>query len=96
MDAKVILKNLSATKVNEHNPSSFRSIENKHDVYRGKDCMKAFCEFLREDTMKIINFKKKKIRLLTKEQQESYENAKICYVCKEEFENKYLSLYRRI
>ena len=26
----------------------FRSIENKHDVYRGKDCMKKFCEFIRE------------------------------------------------
>ena len=34
----------------------FRSIENKH----GKDCMKKFCEFLREHAMKIINFKKKK------------------------------------
>ena len=31
--------------------------------------------------MKIINFKKKK-KLLTKEQQESYENAKNCYICK--------------
>ena len=31
----------------------------------------------------IINFKKKKMKLLTKEQQESYENAKICYICKE-------------
>ena len=70
--------------------SSFRSIENKHDVYRGKDCMKKFCESLREDAMKIINFKKKKMKLLTKEQQESYENAKICYICKEKFENKYL------
>ena len=36
--------------------SSFRRIENKHDVYRGKDCMKKFCEFLREHPMKIINF----------------------------------------
>ena len=26
--------------------------------------------------------------LLTKEQQESYENAKFCYICKEIFENK--------
>ena len=58
--------------------SSFRSIENRHDVYRSKDCMKTFCEFLREHAMKIINFKKKKMKLLTKEQQESYENAKIC------------------
>ena len=27
--------------------SSFRSIENNDDVYRGKDCMRKFCEFLR-------------------------------------------------
>ena len=33
--------------------------ENKHDVYRGKDCMKTFCEFLREYVMKIILKRKK-------------------------------------
>ena len=33
--------------------------------------------------MKIINSKKKKkMKVLTKEQQESYETAKICYICK--------------
>ena len=32
--------------------------------------------------MKIIDFKKEKVKLLTREQQESYENAKICYICK--------------
>ena len=63
--------------------SSFRSIENKHDIYRGKYCMKKFYESLREHEMKIINFKKEKMKLLTKEQQESYENAKICYISKE-------------
>ena len=48
--------------------------------------------------MKIINFKKKKMKLLTKEQQESYENAKIYYICKEKFENKYLKdkKYRKV
>ena len=30
------------------------------------------------------------MRLLTKEQQESYENPKICYICKGKFDNKYL------
>ena len=30
------------------------------------------------------------MKLLTKEQQESNENAKICYVCKEKLENKYV------
>ena len=44
--------------------------------------MKKFCEVLRDHAIKIINFKKKKM--------ESYENAKICYICKEKFENKYL------
>ena len=52
--------------------------------------MKTFCELLREHAMKIINFKNKKMKLLTKEQQKSYENARICYICKEKFENKYL------
>ena len=34
--------------------------------------------------------KRKKWGLLTKEQQESYENANICFVCKEKFEKKCL------
>ena len=46
--------------------SLFKSIENKHDVYRGNDFMKKFRESLREHSIKIINFKKKKIRLLKK------------------------------
>ena len=29
------------------------------------------------------------MKLLTKEQHDSYENAKICYICKQKFENKY-------
>ena len=40
--------------------------------------------------MKIINFKNKKMKLLTKERQESYENAKICYICKSKFEKIYI------
>ena len=44
--------------------------------------MKHFCEFLRDHAMEIINFKKKKMRLLTKEQQESHENSKTYYICK--------------
>ena len=39
--------------------SSFKSIENKQDVYRDKDCLKKFFESLRVHTMGIINFKRK-------------------------------------
>ena len=35
-------------------------IENKHTLYCGKDCMKNFCNSLREDTKNIIDFEKKK------------------------------------
>ena len=52
--------------------------------------MKRFCESLREHAMKIINFKMTNRKLLTNEQQESYKNAKICYICKEEFKIKYM------
>ena len=38
-----------------------------------------------------MNFKKKKMNLLKKVEKESHENAKICYICKEKFENKYLN-----
>ena len=80
-------ENPSTTNVSERIPSgfsistisSFKSKENKDDVYRGKDCMKSFFEFLRQQAIKTINFFKKK-KLLTKEQQESYKNAKICYI----------------
>ena len=56
--------------------SSFRSIENKHDVFKNKDSTKKFSKYLREHAMKIINFKKKKLKLSKKEQQESYETHK--------------------
>ena len=42
--------------------------------------VKIVCESLREQVMKRLYFKSKKMKSLTKEQQESYENAKICYI----------------
>ena len=36
--------------------SSLRDIEYMNDVYRCDDSMKKFCESLREDAMKMINF----------------------------------------
>ena len=43
-------------------------IEDKHTLYNGKDCMKKFCESLREHAKSIIDFKKKKMLLLTRKE----------------------------
>ena len=63
----------------------FDADENKLDSYRGKDCMKRFCENLRERVLRIINCGKKKIIPLTKEERKAHRWAKICYICKKEF-----------
>ena len=60
-------ENQFTTKVGKHILSgfpmlpiwSFKSIENKHDIYRGQDCMKKFYKYLREHAKEIINLKKK-------------------------------------
>ena len=69
--------------------SPFKSKESKNNVHRGKDWMKAFCVSLRKHVMGITNVKKKKMKLLTNEQQKSDENLKICYTCKEKFKDKH-------
>ena len=67
-------QNSFTTKVGEHIPwgfsmstiLSFKSIENKYNACRGKDCMKKFCESLREHAMKIFNLKKKRNEVINK------------------------------
>ena len=74
IDLTIILEIDLQSKVSEHissgfsmsTISSFRTIENKRDVYRGKDSMKRFCEFIREYPIKTINFKKKKNEVINK------------------------------
>ena len=51
--------------------------------------MKKFCESLREHAMEIISFKKKKMKLLTNEQQKSNGNRKICYTCQKKLQDKH-------
>ena len=96
-------ENSSTTNVSEHIPSglsmstisSFTISSSTISSFRGKTCMKKFCEFLREHALKIIN---KKMSLLTKEQHESYENAKICFICKKNLKNKHVKdkKYRKV
>ena len=68
--------------------SSFKSIENKDDVHRSKDCLKKFCESLREQAMKIINFKKNEV--INKWTAGIKWKCKNLLCCQEKFENKYV------
>ena len=43
--------------------------------------MKKFCESLREHAKNIINFEKKEMLPLTKEELKSHQDAKVCYIC---------------
>ena len=84
----------STTKINKHKPSgysiftscSFDESKNKLNYYRGKDCMKKFCKDLKEHAARIINYEKKKIIPLTKEEKINYNDQQICYICKTEFD----------
>ena len=53
--------------------------------YRGKDCMKKFCDDLKEHVNRIINFEMKLMTPLTDEEKESHENQQLCYICEKEF-----------
>ena len=44
--------------------------------------MKNFCLDLREHATKIINFEKKEMIPLTKEEKKMHDKQKVCYICK--------------
>ena len=85
----------STTKINQHIPSgysiytscSFDKSNNKLSYYRGEDCMKRFCKDLKDHATKLIDFKKKIMTPLTKEEEDNYNKENICYICKKEFNN---------
>ena len=57
---------------------AFDHIEDKNNLYCGKDCMKKFCESLREYTKSIIGFEMKKMLPLTRIGLESHQDVKVC------------------
>ena len=74
----------STTKIGEHiflevhsisTIWAFDIIENKHRLYRGKDCMKKFCTSLREHATNIINFEN--VTFVEKDSQNGFLKIKI-------------------
>ena len=64
---------------------SFDEEENKRDYYRGKNCIDELCKKLKEHAMEIINYEKKEMIPLTKEENKSYKEQEVCHICEEKF-----------
>ena len=64
---------------------SFDEEENKLDYYRGKDCIDELHKKLKEHAIEIINYEKKEMILLTKEENKSYKEQEACRICEEKF-----------
>ena len=83
----------STTNINKHTPSgyslfthcSFDEERNKLCHYRGEDSMKRFCKDLREHATKIINYEKKEMILLTRDEWEFHNKQEVCYICEKGF-----------
>ena len=68
-------ENFSKIKIGEHIPCGFSvstiwafdKIQNKHTLYFGEDCMKKFCNSLREHATNVFNFEKNNMLPLTKQ-----------------------------
>ena len=83
----------SASKINKNTPSgyllfthcSFDTTKNKLDYYRGKNCMKNFCLGLKEHAAKLINYEKKEMMPLIKEEKKIHREQKACSICNKGF-----------
>ena len=64
---------------------SFDNSKNERKYYIGNDCMKIFCNDLKEQANKIINYEKKETIPLTDDEKEIYENQKIVIYVKNNF-----------
>ena len=53
--------------------------------YRGKDCVKRFCDDLKKHVTRITNYDMKPMDPLTKDEKKSYKNQKLCHMCEKEF-----------
>ena len=88
-------KKSSTTKRNKHTffgyslftHCLFDTTKSKHDCYRSKDCIKHFSKDLRKHARKITNYENKEIIPLTKEENKSYLERKVCHIWKKEFSN---------
>ena len=65
--------------------SSFNNEKNRSDYYRGIDCIKKWCEKVKDRAMEIINYKEEEMLPLTDEEIKCYKGQKVYPICKNSF-----------
>ena len=56
--------------------------KSRRNFYRRKDCIKKFCDDLKELVTEIINYKEKEMIPLTYKEVRFYEKQKVCHIYK--------------
>ena len=89
---------ISSTRgVNNHVPSgwcihsefAYGRVENPFKLYRGKDCVKKFCEHVIEEARGLYrSFPEKPMDPLNKAQLKKYEKVRICHICFKPFDGE--------
>ena len=90
MFAKIDKRREKKQRKAKHKPSgyslslicSFDETKNRHKFCRRKDCIKRFCNDLKELATEIINHKEKEMTTLTSDEISLYESKKVCHICK--------------
>ena len=59
--------------------------KSRRKFYRRKDCIKRFCNDLKELVTEIINYKEEEMTTLTSDEVTLYESQKVCHICKGAF-----------
>ena len=84
----------SSRGVNNHVPSgwyvrsefAYGKVENPLKLYRGKDCIKKFCDHVIGEARRLYHaFPEKPMDPLTKKQLKKIEEARICHICFKSF-----------
>ena len=85
------------SKVNQHIPSgwcvyskfAYGEVQNPLKLYRGKDCIEKFCDYIKEEAKRLYHmFLEKPMDILTNEQWTRYKRASKCHICFKPFKFK--------
>ena len=81
--------------INQHIPSGFcvyskfayGEVENPLKLYRGKDCVEVFCDYVENEVKRLYHmFPEKPMNRLTCEQWREFNRARKCHICFKEFQ----------